>query len=193
MNLTRFTAFYDACVLYPAPLRDLLMQLGISDIFHAKWSNQVHDEWIRNALKNRPDLNIDQLERVRNLMNAHAPDSIVEDFEFLIECIDLPDPDDRHVLAAAYHSRSDVIVTFNLKDFPGPTLARYHLEAKHPDEFLINAFDINPDSVLSAVKTVRNRLKKPPIDLDRYISIIGKQRLPVFCEILSKNKRLLGE
>ncbi len=58
---SNFTALYDACVLYPAPLRDLLMQLALTDLFRARWTNKIHDEWIRNLLKNRLDLTLEQL------------------------------------------------------------------------------------------------------------------------------------
>lgn len=70
-------AVYDACVLYPAPLRDLLMHLALSDLFRAKWTNEIHDEWIRSVLKNRPDLQQEQLERTRVLMNSHVWDCLV--------------------------------------------------------------------------------------------------------------------
>lgn len=72
-----FTALFDACVLYPAPLRDLLMSLAMEDIFRARWTQQIHDEWIRNVLANRPDLNPEQLERTRQLMNAHVEDCFI--------------------------------------------------------------------------------------------------------------------
>lgn len=96
-----FTVFLDASVLYPAPLRDLLLELAVADLYRAKWSDAVHEEWIRAVLKNRSDLTRAQLERTRDLMNAHARDPLVTDFERLIGVLDLPDPDDRHVLAAA--------------------------------------------------------------------------------------------
>lgn len=86
---SNFTVVFDANVLYPAPLRDFLMQLALTDLFRAKWTNMIHDEWIRNVLKNRPDLTQKQLERTRDLMNAHVRDSVVEDYEFLIPTIDL--------------------------------------------------------------------------------------------------------
>ena len=79
-----FTAFLDASVLYPAPLRDLLLELAVSDLYRAKWSDTVHEEWIRSVLKNRPDLTRAQLERTRELMNAHARDALVTYFEQLI-------------------------------------------------------------------------------------------------------------
>ena len=96
-----FTALYDACVLYPAPLRDLLMHLAMTDLFRARWTDQIHDEWISNLSINRPDLKRRQLERTRRLMNAHVLDCLVTGYEGLIDKLKLPDPNDRHVLAAA--------------------------------------------------------------------------------------------
>jgi hypothetical protein len=100
IRASRFTILYDSCVLYPAPLRDLLMQLALTDLFRAKWTNMIHDEWIRSLLRNRPDLTQERLRRTRDLMNECVRDCIVEGFEPLIEALSLPDPDDRHVLAA---------------------------------------------------------------------------------------------
>ena len=114
---SHFTVVFDANVLYPAPLRDFLMRLALTDLFRAKWTNMIHDEWIRNVLIKRPELK-EQLKRTRQLMNASVRDCLVEDFEYLIPTIELPDEDDRHVVAAAIHGHADMIVTFNLKDFP---------------------------------------------------------------------------
>ena len=69
---SHFTVVYDACVLYPAPLRDLLMHLALSDLYRARWSDMIHDEWTRNVLASRPDLTQDQLTRTRQLMNTHV-------------------------------------------------------------------------------------------------------------------------
>ncbi|MCV2886465.1 PIN domain-containing protein [Aestuariibacter sp. AA17] len=97
----RFTALLDANILYPAPLRDLFMRLAVSDIFAARWTERIHDEWMRNVLTNRQDLTREQLERTKFLMNSHVRDCLVEDFEQLEAGLQLPDKDDRHVLAAA--------------------------------------------------------------------------------------------
>ena len=99
--MAQFTAFLDASVLYPAPLRDLLLELAVADLYRAKWSDTVHEEWITPVLRNRLDLTRAQLERTRDLMNAHVRDALVTGFKQLIEILALPDPDDRHVLAAA--------------------------------------------------------------------------------------------
>lgn len=129
-----FTAFLDAAVLYPAPLRDLLLELAVSDLCRAKWSNTVHVEWINALLRSRDDLTRDRLERTRHLMNAHVRDALVTDFDQLIGILQLPDLDDRHVLAAAIKGRADLIVTANLKDFPRSKPAPWGIEAQHPDE-----------------------------------------------------------
>ena len=84
---------YDACVLYSAPLRDLLVQLTTARIFQAKWTDLIHDEWTRNLLIKRPDLDAERLTRLRVLMNDNVPDALVTDFEHLVPSLELPDPD----------------------------------------------------------------------------------------------------
>lgn len=176
--MATFTALYDACVLYPAPLRDLLMQLALTDLFRARWTDQIHDEWIRNLLANRPDLTAEQLERTRTLMNAHVRDCLVTGYEPLIEGLALPDPDDRHVLAAAIRTRASVIVTFNLDDFPANVLEPLGVESQHPDEFITHLIDLNPAAVCAAAKRQRASLKNPPHTVEEFLTTLEKQRLP---------------
>ncbi|BAO82687.1 hypothetical protein SMCB_0459 [Serpentinimonas maccroryi] len=181
---SHFTVIYDACVLYPAPLRDLLMRLALTDRFRARWSNVIHDEWMRNLHKQRPELDPAALEKTRALMNASVRDSLVEGFEHLIPAIDLPDPDDRHVVAAAIHSGAETIVTFNLKDFPLGVLQRHNLDAQHPDDFIVDLFDLHPASVLQALAEQRAALKKPPKSADELLDILLKQGLTQTVSIL---------
>src|SRR5450432_3552157 len=144
------TAFYDASVLYPSELRNLLMHLALTGLFRARWSAGVHEEWIRALLRRRPDLSREKLERTRMLMDKHASGALVTGYEDLIESLQLPDPDDRHVLAAAIRGRADVIVTMNLRDFPEAVLDSFGIEAQHPDEFILHLLGLSPDAVLSA-------------------------------------------
>ena len=185
---SNFTVLYDACVLYPAPLRDLLVQLAISDIFRAKWTDLIHDEWIRNVLKNRPDLTIEQLHKTKNLMNIHVRDCLVTDFEWLITSLNLPDPNDRHVLAAAIASGASQIITFNLKDFPQSVLDIYGIESLHPDDFIANIIALYPFKVFNDVETVRSRLRYPPKPFDEYLEILLKQGLTVSVSMLRELK-----
>ena len=175
--MTSFTAVYDACVLYPAPLRDLLMQLALIDLVRGRWSDRIHEEWIRGVLAGRPDLRREQLERTRDLMNRHVRDGLVVDFEGLIPGLTLPDPDDRHVLAAAIRCGAGLIVTFNLRDFPPDQLGPYGIEAKHLDDFVADLFDLDPAAVCTAVKNVRARLRNPPVTAEDYLATLERQGL----------------
>lgn len=85
--MSHFTVVYDACVLYPAPLRDLLMHLAVLDLYRAKWTDLIHDEWINSLLEDRPDLDAKQLQRTRELMNSNVRDCLVTDFESLITAL----------------------------------------------------------------------------------------------------------
>jgi predicted nucleic acid-binding protein len=175
--LGNFTAFLDASILYPAPLRDLLLELAVADIFRAKWSDAVHEEWIGALLRTRTDLSRAQLERTRDLMNAHSRDALITGYEQLIGILDLPDPNDRHILAAAIKGRADLIVTANLKDFPAEALEPWGIEARHPDEFLVNQFHLSQPDFLQAVRTVRQRLKNPPKSVEEYLDTLRAQGL----------------
>jgi predicted nucleic acid-binding protein len=175
--VAQLIAIYDACVLYPAPLRDFLMQLAITDLFQAKWTNRIHDEWIRNLLKNRPDLKREQLEKTRRLMNAATRDCLVEGYDALIESIKLPDEDDRHVLAAAIHAHAGVIVTFNLKDFPPKVLRPHKIEALHPDDFILRLIEMDSNAIYQAAQQHRARLRNPPKSVDEYLHTMASQGL----------------
>ena len=159
--MPKFTVVYDACVLYPAPLRDFLMQLAISDLFRACWTEQIHDEWIGNLCVNRPDLKEEHLQRTRTLMDKHALDALVTGYQDLIESLFLPDPKDRHVLAAAIRAGASAIVTYNLSDFPASELEKYNIEAIHPDDFIFHQIHLSELTVLQAARTHRARLKNP--------------------------------
>jgi hypothetical protein len=126
-----FVVLYDACVLHPAPVRDLLLRIAGSGIVRARWTDRILDECFSSILARRPDLDASALARTRALMCAAVPDCLISGFEELEHDLDLPDPKDRHVLAAAIRAGAQLIVTFNLKDFPDHVLERYQMEAKH--------------------------------------------------------------
>ena len=96
----------------------------------------VHEEWITALLRNRPDLDRAKLERTRTLMKAHFEEANVTGFEHLIPKLTFPDPDDRHVLAAAMYGSANIIITANLSDFPAAALHPYDIRAIHPDSFI---------------------------------------------------------
>jgi PIN domain len=108
------------------------MRLALTDLFQARWTDQIHDEWTRNLLTNRPDVTTESLARCRRLMDAHVPDCLVTGYESLIPTLSLPDPDDRHVLAAALHAGAGSIITYNLSDFPASVLDQFQSKRSIP-------------------------------------------------------------
>jgi hypothetical protein len=153
------------------------MQLATTDLFRARWTETIHEEWINALLAKRPDLKKKDLLRTKDLMNQNTRDCIIDGHQSLIETLELPDPNDRHVLAAAIRGRVDVIITFNLKDFPQETLLAYDIEAQHPDEFIAHLIDLEATAVLEAAKIVRARLNNPAKTAEEYLEILAKQGL----------------
>lgn len=170
-------AFLDASVLYPAPLRDLLLELAVSDLFRAQWSNAVHDEWIGALRRRRPDIPAARLLRTRRLMDAHVRDALISGFEDLVPTIRLPDRDDRHVVAAAIRGGADIVLTANLKDFPLSALAPHGLSAEHPDPFLARLCAASPRAFLQAVDRVRARLRNPPTSTEGHLDALRRAGL----------------
>ena len=170
-------ALLDANVLHPAPLRDLLLSLASEAVFSAHWTDQIHDEWTRNVLRDRPELSRERLERTRARMNLYAVGALVGGYEDRIPTLVLPDPDDRHVLAAALHVGAERIVTFNLKDFPAKALEPMGVLAQHPDLFVLERLEADTDRVLDALRRQRERLVNPPSSAVEFIETLRRQGL----------------
>lgn len=179
MTHSPYPVVLDACVIYPNMLRDLLMRLGLSGLYMPKWTETIHDEWQRNLVKNMPEVTPDKVKRIEVLMDKALPDALVTGFEPLISGLSLPDEDDRHVVAAAIKCNAEVIVTFNLKDFPGENLDSLEIEAMHPDEFILDLIDLNRALVLKAVREQRTSLKNPAIGSEEYLTSLLKLGLPM--------------
>jgi predicted nucleic acid-binding protein len=173
----------DACVLYPAALRDFLMRLAVVGVFDARWTDAIHDEWIGSLLRSRPELK-DRLARTRSLMDASVRDSLVSGYERLIADLNLPDEKDRHVLAAAIHAKADIILTFNLRDFPSERLRPYGIEANSPDDFLTLQLGSQLEAVCDAVRRQRSGLKNPPMTASQFLATLASQGMPGTADIL---------
>ena len=172
--MSRYAALLDANVLYPAPLRDLLLQLAVTDLYKARWTAAIHQEWIENLLLNEPYRERAALERTRNLMDSKTRDCLVTGYEPLIPALTLPDQDDRHVLAAAIVGRCDMIVTQNIRDFPKASLAPFGIDVQHPDEFLCNHLNLAQGAFCSCVQKIRRRLKHPPYTAEDYLDTLTR-------------------
>lgn len=184
-----FVVLYDACVLFPAPLRDILLRIAVTGIVRARWTERILDECFRNISEQRPDLKPNALTRTRKLMNEAVPDCLVRDFEDLIEGLRLPDPNDRHVLAAAIRAGAQAIVTFNLRDFPGDQLAPFGIEAIHPDDFVVDLIDLAPGVVTNVVTEQAAALRNPPRTIAEMLDTLRDQGLP---QAVAKLRALFG-
>ena len=157
-----FVVVYDANVLYGNEVRDLLIRIAQSSLVQARWTNEILDEVVRNLGANRPDISADKLSILRERMNAAVPGALVENYEELIEGLKLPDADDRHVLAAAIKAGAEMIITSNLKDFPANALTAYGIEAKSPDDFVLDQLDLDESVVRDCVYQIANSRTRPP-------------------------------
>jgi hypothetical protein len=177
-------AVLDACVLYPASLRDLFVTLAVGGLYLPRWTDTIHTEWIENLLEqdaernDPPRLERARLLRSRELMERACPRSRVTDYEPLIETLSLPDPYDRHVLAAAITCGASIIVTFNRRHFPASALAPHGIEALHPDAFLSALLAAAPERFRAAVQAILDRLKNPPRTWAEHVAVLRDNALP---------------
>jgi hypothetical protein len=189
--ISTFTAFFDANVFFGARLRSLVLYVAQTRLFRARWSDDVHDEWIRSVLAKRPDLTADSLTRTRHLMNSAVPDCLVTGYQSLIPTLILPDPDDRHVLAAALVTRASLIVTFNTADFPAAILGPLHLEARHPDDFLVDQWSLAPGLVVEAIRQDFQHYLRPPLSFGEYIESLSVAGIPKTAALLRELEVLI--
>ncbi len=158
----RFTCVLDTNVIIPVEIRDLLFWFAHFDLYTPKWSKHIFDEWEQVMLRK----GVAEPERNKRMQKAHAafPDALVANYEPLIVSLKLPDEKDRHVLAAAIKTNANLIVTNNLKDFPGEYLNGFGLFAKNADDFLADTIDLNQQIALEAFKHLVVNRKNPNMD-----------------------------
>jgi predicted nucleic acid-binding protein len=177
-------AFLDANVLYPATLRSVLLELGRVKAFRILWSEQVHQEWMAALKRRHPEIPPERIIRLRAIMNAYVEDATVTGHEPLIEGLRLPDPDDRHVLAAAIRGGANLIVTSNERDFPAAALVAHNIEAISPDRFLLRLLEQEPRLVLAALEADRADLVNPPLTQVQYFTALEGSGLVVTASTL---------
>lgn len=192
---TNPAVIYDACVLFPAPLLHLLVELAAEaqdgGFFRAKWTNRIHDEWIRNVLERRKDLTIEQLTRTRQLMDNYIDDCLVVGYEHRIETVTLDDEDDRHVLAAAIECGATIIVTNDKGFFDNrDELLSRGVVPLTPDQFICDFLETYEDAAEGALeraaRAIKGRLKNPPMPWNFYFNKLVDNGLPKTVERLKE-------
>lgn len=180
-------AVYDACVLYPFHIRSILIQCAFDGLVEARWTDDIHAEWMCNLAANVPNLPIARFEATRDKMKAALPEATVTGYETLIPELSLPDPDDRHVLAAAIAGKASVIVTWNLKDFPAASLASHNLVALSPDDFPVSLHTTFSDMLIDSANRARQNLRMTIPPVEDFLAAIERQGLAAFAAILRRH------
>jgi len=161
-------AVLDANVLYPQFLRDVLLRLAAAEIFIPRWTDRIHREWMRNLARDRPDIPLARIGRVRKLMEEAFPEASVKGYRVYEEFFTGVDRKDRHVAAAAVKAGATVIVTWNLRDFPADALSPRGISATDPDRFIAGLVARDRSTASTVLERHRTALQKPPYSLAEY-------------------------
>ena len=173
----RFVVVLDANVLYPFRIRDTLLRFCEAGLFRARWSPTILSEWKTSLLFRKPEL-ADSIDAQLAAMETAFPEGLVTGYEDLIPSITLPDPDDRHVVAAAIVADAEHIITENMKDFPQDLLSKYGIEAVAPDDFLSSTFELYSATAAQALRKMRRDYKNPAMDRSAFLNDMQKCGLP---------------
>jgi predicted nucleic acid-binding protein len=174
-------AVLDACVLFPNVLRDTLLTIAEEELYRPMWSEAIFAELRRNIVAKR-GVAAEAIDRTLAVMDSAFDGAMVDGWQGIADVLELPDPDDRHVLAAAIVGQADVIVTLNLRDFPQKRLGRHGIEAVHPSRFLLSLLDVAPRQIIGALKDQIARYRKPPMDMGELLSRLDRCGLSDFTE-----------
>ena len=177
-----YSALLDACVLVPNALCDTFLRLAESGFYRPIWSQRILDETKWAITKIRPDIDVRRIDWRLQQMNAAFEDAQIEGWEQVCAGLDLPDPDDRHVWAAAIKGGAQTIVTFNLKDFPESQLSTTDIVVTHPDEFLLDQLDLYPALALRVLQEQARDLVNPPSDLADILNRLQRCGVPRFAD-----------
>lgn len=189
--MTKQKVVLDANVLYGSFLRDLLLSLFFAGVYEAKWTEKITQEWVGHLLNNRSDIPPTKVERTVSLMNMIKPAALVSNYERYIPQIDIPDADDRHVVAAAFACGAQKILTWNLSDFPNKVLKVFGVTAQSPDKYIADLIMDNPPSIVAIFKGVREKFKAPPMCVDEFFARLEKNNLILTAKQLERYRTLL--
>lgn len=185
MLVGRYSAFLDANVLHPAFLRAALLWFADARLLRPVWSKDVLAEWRRSVRRRHPDMDDGKLDRLQEIFTSPFPDAEVSDYAAFIDAVELPDADDRHVLAAAIVGRCNGIITCNLKHFPVDIVSKFGIEVVHPDEFIVNIIDLDENKAIAACKRHRQAMGISRITAEQYL-----ERFEI-CGLIQAHQRLL--
>lgn len=187
----KITAVLDANVLYGSFVRDVMLSLFAAEMYEARWTDQITQEWVKHLLANISDMTPEKVAKTVNAMNRISPDALVENYQRYIGQITIPDVDDRHVVAAAIACSAQKIVTWNLGDYPNKILKTFGVVAESPDIFVLKLLVEDYRSIIAVLKGMRLRFKAPPVSVDGFFEKMKKNNFTLTAEFLERYRELL--
>jgi predicted nucleic acid-binding protein len=167
-----FAALLDASVLYPMYLRDSLLRVAEQELYRPLWSPQILGE-VSDALEQNAGLAPEVVDALLALIREHFPDAEIKSYEELIPSLRLPDPDDRHVLAAAIKGNAEVLITANIRDFPESIEEEFGVAVQSPDVFLLERLSEDPERVVRALQDQVQPYTNPSMSVDDLLDLLG--------------------
>jgi predicted nucleic acid-binding protein len=172
----------DACVLVPVALADTLLRIAERELYRPLWSARIVAEAVDAIVEIHPDIPPEQVQRRFADMDDTFEDARVDGWEDLEDLVTLPDPDDRHVVAAAVRGRADAIVTANVRDYPVDILGPLNIDVIHPDDFLLDQLDLAPRIVLEVLREQAAYIRRPPLTPIDLITRLAKSGVQGFAD-----------
>lgn len=169
MLIGRYLALLDANVLHPAFLRGAMLWFAEERLYRPAWSADILTEWRRSAQRRHPDISDDKLDQMQAIMSEQFAGAEITGYDAIVGALDLPDVDDRHLLAAAIVGRCHGVITANLKHFPPDKVAPFKMEIVHLDDFIVNIIDLHPSRAVAACKRHRAAMTKSKPTQDEYL------------------------
>jgi predicted nucleic acid-binding protein len=186
----RYTALLDANVLFSKLQCDALLSLAHAGLYAAKWSADIEREWTTSRLQKYPGTEQTNANKARAMCES-IPDCMVTGYEDFMGCLTLPDPDDRHVLAAAIVGHADAIVTNNVKDFPLEALTPHDIDLQTPDQFIVNQLTLHPPRAIKALREMRLRWNNPKHTPESLVVLFEQRGMPLTAVRLSESVGIL--
>lgn len=172
-----FVVILDANVLFPFRTRDVLLTFAHEGLFRARFTDEILAEWAVNLIALKPELEdsvASQVDMIRQVFD----ECFVTGHMALVDGLEMPDQNDRHVLAAAIRCSAQVIVTENKRDFPGNLLEEYDVEVLGADEMLVNTYELFPVEAARALAKVRKRYRNPSMNVSEFLLDLTRAGLP---------------
>jgi hypothetical protein len=177
MAFERAVAVFDACILYPFHLRNIIVQAAVDRLVEPRWTDEIHDEWTRSLAVGARAIPMARLQNTRRMLNSVCPGATLTGYEKHIASVNLPDPNDRHVVAAGIAAGATLILTWNLRDFPAKELKKFGLRRDSPDAFLSGLYDNVPELLIASLANARRNLTRTQFAASDFLDMLMRQRL----------------